>query len=107
MPKKVITKKNIAPKVKPTMSWRVKKVKALDNFTLEVTFLDKTQGVVDMKRLIKSKKAGVFAKLKNPKVFSKVFVSLGVVTWPGEIDLAPDAMYKAIRTHHVWIVKPG
>jgi len=28
----------------------------------------------------------------------------GVVTWPGEIDLAPDAMHQAIRETGQWIV---
>jgi hypothetical protein len=28
----------------------------------------------------------------------------GVVTWPGEIDLAPDAMYKAIQQNGEWLL---
>ncbi len=30
------------------------------------------------------------------KVFRQVFIDDGAVTWPGEIDLAPDAMYAEI-----------
>ena len=104
MSKKSSTKKNIATQIGSLMPWRIKKVKTLDNFVLEVTFKDKTHGFVEMKKLINSKKAGVFAKLKNPKIFAKAVVSLGVVTWPGEIDLAPDAMYQAIRLHGKWVV---
>ena len=104
MRKKQIAKKNIAPAVKCKTPWRIKKVKPLDNFVLEVTFLDKTHGFVEMKRLVKSKKAGVFSALKNPKIFSQVFVELGVVTWPGEIDLAPDAMYDAICSQGKWVL---
>jgi len=102
MRKKQTTKKNIAPAIKCKMPWRIKKVKALDDFVLEVTFLDKTHGFVEMKRLVKSKKAGVFAVLKKPDMFAQVFIELGVVTWPGEIDLAPDAMYDAIRAQGRW-----
>ena len=85
------------------MPWRLKKVVALDNFTLEVTFNDKTHGLVDMKKLIFSDNAGVFAALRDPQLFEKVYLALGVVTWPGEIDLAPDAMYDAVRACGRWV----
>jgi hypothetical protein len=29
---------------------------------------------------------------------------LGAVTWPGDLDLAPDAMYRAINEQGNWIV---
>jgi hypothetical protein len=29
----------------------------------------------------------------------------GAVTWPGEIDLAPDAMYAAIAAEGKWALK--
>lgn len=28
----------------------------------------------------------------------------GVLTWPGELDLAPDAMHDAISLHGKWIL---
>jgi len=31
-------------------------------------------------------------------------VHLGAVTWPGELDLAPDAMHAAIRRTGVWVL---
>jgi hypothetical protein len=47
---------------------------------------------------------GVFAQLNNPDVFSRVDVSEGFVSWPGDIDLAPDAMYQAIKRDGVWVL---
>jgi hypothetical protein len=41
--------------------------------------------------------AGLFAQLADPMQFANVFVDHAVVTWPGEIDLAPDAMLAAIK----------
>ena len=41
--------------------------------------------------------AGVFAGLSDPSLFKQVFIEHGAVTWPGEIDLAPDAMYAGIK----------
>jgi hypothetical protein len=35
---------------------------------------------------------GVLALLLDAEFFEQVFIDCGVVTWPGEIDLAPDAM---------------
>jgi len=40
---------------------------------------------------------GVFQALRDPAVFRQVHLDHGAVTWPGEIDLAPDAMYDDIR----------
>ncbi|RPI04004.1 MAG: DUF2442 domain-containing protein, partial [Zetaproteobacteria bacterium] len=36
--------------------------------------------------------------------FSQVFVAHGAVTWPGEIDLAPDAMYAEIKKLGRWVL---
>lgn len=85
------------------MPWRLKKVVALDDFILEVTFNDKTHGFVEMKKMIFSENAGVFAALRDLQLFEKVYLDMGVVTWPGEIDLAPDAMYDAILAHGRWV----
>ncbi len=57
-----------------------------------------------MSRLVHSAKAGVFAALADPPTFAKVYLEYGVVTWPGEVDLAPDAMYAAIHQHGEWLL---
>jgi hypothetical protein len=46
----------------------------------------------------------VFAALRDPRTFSQARVELGVVTWPGELDLAPDAMYDEIRAYGKWVL---
>jgi hypothetical protein len=48
---------------------------------------------------------GVFAPLRDPEVFAQARVALGAVEWPGGPDLAPDAMYDAIREHGRWVVE--
>jgi hypothetical protein len=87
------------------MPWRVFTVRPLDNYCLEVTFLDGTCGEVDMSKLIFSQDAGVSEILRNVHVFTQVYVEHGVVTWPGEVDLAPDAMYREIKKQHKWIIE--
>jgi hypothetical protein len=81
-------------------------VEVLPGYRINVRFLDGTEGVVDLSRLVNSPSAGVFAKLSDPTVFAQVEVVYGVVTWPGEVDLAPDAMYREIKAAGEWLVRP-
>lgn len=71
---------------------------------LLVRFVDGLSGIVDLSALITSPNAGVFASLRNQDLFEQVNVELGVVVWPGGLDLAPDAMHAAIRQNGVWTV---
>lgn len=105
MRKKSITEKNTAPGIVRTAPWRLTKVQAFENFKLEVKFMDGTQGLVEMRQLIFSTTAGVFAALKDTSLFNQVYLEQGVVTWPGEIDLSPDAMHEEIKRTGVWILK--
>jgi hypothetical protein len=44
----------------------------------------------------------VFEPLRDPNVFAVV---MGAVQWANGADLAPDAMYDAIKAHGRWIVE--
>jgi len=90
------------PEVVPSSPWTVREVRALPGFRLAVTFLDGTRGIVDMAGLVGSPAAGVFERLRDLAVFDQVFIDYGAVTWPGELDLAPDAMYDEIKAHGIW-----
>jgi hypothetical protein len=37
---------------------------------------------------------------RDEQFFGQVFIDYGAVAWPGEIDLAPDAMYAQIASQH-------
>lgn len=67
-------------------------------------FIDGTQGFVDLSQRIMSNKAGVFAKLRDTDLFNQVYLEYGAVTWPGEIDLAPDTMHDEIKRHGQWVL---
>jgi hypothetical protein len=43
---------------------------------------------------------GVFAAWKDPEFFELVSVDpfTGTVSWPGDIDLAPDALYRDVTS---------
>ena len=92
----------VIPPIVPKARWRVASVEALPDYRLSVRFLDGLEGIVDMNRLISSPDAGVFAALSDAALFGQVYLEFGAVTWPGEIDLAPDAMYQEIESAGSW-----
>ena len=92
----------VAPAVCSSMPWRVRKVIALPDYRLRVTFVDGLSGVVDMSALVVSPDSGVFGRLRDPELFAAARVEFGAVTWPGELDLAPDAMHAAIKEQGQW-----
>lgn len=65
-------------------------------------FADGTQGSVKFEQ---SHLLGVFESLKDPAYFCQAYLDSGVVTWPGNIDIAPDAMYREIKQHGQWILR--
>jgi len=92
----------LIPPVRPSAPWRVAGVEALPGFALRVRFNDGTVGVVEMAQFLNSEAAGVFAPLRNEGLFRQVKVHLGAVTWPGDLDLAPDAMHRALKQRGTW-----
>lgn len=84
------------------LPWVVVEAKALPGFRIQVRFVDGLSGTVDMSGLVNSRNAGVFTQLSDPEKFKQVFVDSGAVAWPGEIDLAPDAMHAHIKEKGEW-----
>lgn len=84
------------------MNWNVVSVEPTSALEIAVTFADGTEGKV---RFESSHLSGVFEALKAPEVFRQVRVEEGAVTWPGEIDLAPDAMYREIKRTGEWVLR--
>lgn len=100
-----VTEKNIAPGIVCTAPWRLNKVKPLSNYRLEVEFIDGTRGYVEMSSRVMSDKAGVFGALRDIRLFNQVYLEHGAVSWPGELDLAPDTMHDEIQHHGKWVLK--
>ena len=55
-------------------------------------------GLTGRVRLRRDELTGVLAPLRNVRFFEQVFIDCGAVAWPGEIDLAPDAMYAQVAS---------
>ena len=79
------------------LPWRVTAVQPLPGYRLQLRFADGVGGEVEMAALVEAADAGVFAALREPGVFEAVGIRFGAVSWPNDIDLAPDALYAAIK----------
>jgi len=94
-------KEDIAFGVEPC-SPPVVAVTVIDGLTLHVKFSDGVEGRVSFRP---SHLTGVFEVLKDPMFFSRASIDHGAVTWPGELDLAPDAMYDAVKRDGNWVLQ--
>jgi hypothetical protein len=84
-------------------AWRVSEVRVVEDHAVWVRFKDGLEGVV---RFLPGFFRGVFSHLSDPVQFRQVTVVGGAVTWPGELDLAPDAMHEEIILRGgVWVVE--
>ncbi|MBD3777546.1 MAG: DUF2442 domain-containing protein [Campylobacterales bacterium] len=84
------------------MEWDVTEVNIKTDNTLFVRFRDGVQGTVEFTN---SFFYGVFERLKDPAEFRRVKIVDGVLTWPGQLDLAPDAMHDAIQKNGTWVLQ--
>ena len=68
----------------------VSHVKPLPDFGLLLTFVGGEQRCFDMRPYLHYP---VFRRLENHGFFSLARVDYGTVTWPGDIDIAPETLY--------------
>lgn len=75
------------------MYWDVVDVKAEPERRLYLRFRDGLSGYV---QLDESDLTGALAPLRDPAFFRQVFIDHGAVAWPGDVDLAPDAIHAEV-----------
>jgi hypothetical protein len=73
--------------------WDVVEVKPEPDYCLFLRFKDGLSGRV---RLHREDLTGALGPLLDTEFFGRVYIDSGAVAWPGEIDLAPDAMYAQV-----------
>ena len=84
------------------MYWDVVEAKVLGYLEFAVTFADGLNGRV---KILPTHLYGVFEKFRDPDFFMQLRVNDGFVSWPGDIDLAPDAMYREIKNKGTWVLE--
>ncbi|HUL36519.1 MAG TPA: DUF2442 domain-containing protein [Thermodesulfobacteriota bacterium] len=62
-------------------------------YKIEVTFDNGKKGVVDFSKYLE--RGGIFRRFKDIDFFKNFAINkeLGVLTWQGEIDVAPETLY--------------
>ena len=73
------------------MYYAIKKVKPLPNYQLLLTFENGEERIFDMQEYIKS---GVFAELKDERLFKTVHISFDSIEWNNGADLDPEMLYQ-------------
>jgi hypothetical protein len=83
------------------MYYDLKEIKVLDGFKMFVRFEDQKEGTLDLSDIVNS--GGVFSRLKDRAVFEQARIDekWAVLCWPGEIDIAPETLYKRVSRLHV------
>ena len=81
--------------------WRVLALEIIAEHEIYVWFIDGVAGRVKFEAGFFQ---GVFAHLADPALFEEVDVVCGAVTWPGELDIAPDAMHDQIAENGEWVI---
>jgi hypothetical protein len=96
----------VAPEISHTVPWRVTSLTVLPDARLDVTFVDGTSGMVDMREFLSGPKIDgtVFEPLRDPAAFAEARVVVGAIQWRSGADLSPDAMYDAIHQNGVWVL---
>jgi hypothetical protein len=76
---------------------RVKQVRHLGDYRLELTFADGTTGQLDFKEQVVGR-GGVFQPLEDVSFFQQVRVDpeAGTLVWPNEVDFCPDVLYSRV-----------
>lgn len=89
--------------------WKIMELNVLPNYRLQLKFADGLEGVLDLAEFVCADLSGtVFESLHEVSFFTQAYLSpFGAVTWPGEIDMAPDAMYQDIAAGNGYFRVPA
>jgi len=86
---------------------RVKQVRHLGEYRLELRFADGTTGELDFKERVVGR-GGVFSPLEDISFFSQVKVDpeAGIIVWPNDVDFCPDVLYSLVTGKPIRALEP-
>jgi hypothetical protein len=84
------------------MHWDIVKIETQKDWTINIWFHDGTAGQV---RFMPEFFTGVFEHCKDSQFFQKAYIDAGALAWPGEIDLAPDALYEHLKKDGKYVLR--
>jgi hypothetical protein len=77
------------------MYYSIKKVKPLQDYHLLLTFENGEERIFDMHEYLDK---GIFAELKDERLFKTVHVSFDSIEWNNGADLDPEILYQDSQT---------
>ncbi|MBI3472428.1 MAG: DUF2442 domain-containing protein [Candidatus Solibacter usitatus] len=87
---------------------RVKQVRRLGEYRLELSFTDGTKGELDFRERVLGR-GGVFSPLEDVSFFGRVAVDpeAGTIVWPNEVDFCPDVLYSLVTGKPIRSLEPA
>jgi uncharacterized protein DUF2442 len=87
---------------------RVKQVRHLGEYRLELSFTDGVWGELDFRERVVGR-GGVFRSLEDVDFFKQVKVDseAGTIFWPNEVDLCPDVLYSLVTGKPIRALEPA
>jgi len=74
---------------------RIKAVRHVQGYRLEVAFSDGVRGEIDFRGRVVGR-GGVFAELEDIAFFRRVRTQAGTLVWPNGVDFCPDVLYSEL-----------
>jgi hypothetical protein len=69
------------------------KAKYIEEYKIRLEFNDGRIGEVDLKETVTGDHRPIFNQLKDLGIFKKFKVEYDTLTWPNELDIAPEYLY--------------
>ena len=87
---------------------RVRQVRYVGEYRMELSFTDGTAGELDFKQRIVGR-GGIFRPLEDVEFFKKVQVDAeaGTVVWPNGVDFCPDVLYSLATGKPIRVLEPA
>jgi hypothetical protein len=87
---------------------RVKQIRHLGEYRLELSFTDGVRGELDFRERIVGR-GGVFGPLEDVNFFKQVKVDseAGTIFWPNEVDFCPDVLYSLVTGKPIRVLEPA
>jgi hypothetical protein len=87
---------------------RVKRVRHICDYRLELSFTDGTTRELDFRQRIAGR-GGVFSQLEDVEFFKQVQVDPegGTIVWPNGADFCPDVLYSLATGRPIRILEPA
>ena len=87
---------------------RIKQVRHVAGYRLELSFTDGITGELDFKERVVGR-GGVFKPLEDVDFFKQVQVDpeAGTIVWPNDVDFCPDVLYSLVTGEPIQEMEPA